>query len=39
MAEVLTPVLLSQTFGLPLDIETRHGRWSARISPPMPESS
>ncbi len=32
--EVLTAELLSQTFGLPLEIDTRKGRWSARIAPP-----
>jgi iron complex transport system ATP-binding protein len=34
IGDVLTPDLLSQTFGLRLDVATRMGRWSATIAPP-----
>lgn len=37
--QVLTPVLLSQTFGLALAVDQREGRWSARIVPSASQSS
>jgi iron complex transport system ATP-binding protein len=36
LAAVLTPALLSATFGLPLTVEGREGRWTARLALPMP---
>ncbi len=33
LAEVLTGPTLSRCFGLPLEVEHRHGRWSARAVP------
>jgi len=36
LASVLTPQLLSATFGLPLTVEGRDGRWTARLALPMP---
>ena len=33
---VLTGPLLSTTFGLPLVVEAREGRWTARLALPMP---
>jgi iron complex transport system ATP-binding protein len=36
LASVLTPQLLSATFGLPLTVERRDGRWTARLALPMP---
>lgn len=36
LAEVLTADLLSQTFGLPLDVSVHQGRWAARIAPRTP---
>jgi iron complex transport system ATP-binding protein len=34
LAAVLTPQLLSATFGLPLVVEEREGRWTARLALP-----
>ncbi len=36
LAAVLTAPLLSTTFGLPLVVEGREGRWTARLALPMP---
>ena len=36
LASVLTGPLLSTTFGLPLVVEARDGRWTARLALPMP---
>ncbi|MDX6257547.1 MAG: iron complex transport system ATP-binding protein [Frankiales bacterium] len=36
LASVLTAPLLSATFGLPLVVEGREGRWTARLALPMP---
>ena len=36
LATVLTPQLLSATFGLPLVVDAREGRWTARLALPMP---
>ena len=35
LAAVLTPQLLSATFGLPLVVEGRDGRWTARLALPV----
>ena len=34
--EVLTGELVSTAFGLPLQVEERDGRWTARVAPPRP---
>jgi iron complex transport system ATP-binding protein len=36
LAAVLTGPLLSATFGLPLVVDSRDGRWTARLALPMP---
>jgi iron complex transport system ATP-binding protein len=36
LASVLTAPMLSTTFGLPLTVEGRDGRWTARLALPMP---